>query len=325
MSKEYLTRLKEITNTVIPNEISLVTHDAQGSQDFIEMRGKNLTISVIEEKSQRNCTVLISDERGLHVSIPCTGVEIIEEYTNDDLLITEFYFFAYEGFAQMTVKGKKVIFKNTDKDLEYNKIIKQAKNCLKCEAMQDTEAVIGYSNGSLHADIMYIAKAPGPRGADVTGIPLHGDVTGNNFQKLLASTRWTRSDVFITNAVLCCPTRENGTVRSPIRQEIINCRSYFSSLIDLVNPKVIVTLGKKALEAIKEIENHQLVLNRDVATFTKWNNRWVYPLYHPSPQVINTGIRTLTQQTTDFKQLDYNYRIKKGHVPKNYRHEKNNI
>ncbi|GAA3328717.1 hypothetical protein GCM10020331_073820 [Ectobacillus funiculus] len=77
-------------------------------------------------------------------------------------------------------------------------------------------------------------------------------------------------------------------VRSPTKQEVTNCHPYLARIIELVNPKVIVTLGKKALEALKEIETHQLLLKEDVGTYTKWNNRWLYPLYHPSPQVINT-------------------------------------
>lgn len=313
-------RLKEIANTVKPIEVSLITHDTNGPQDSIVMKDKNLKVSVIEEFSQYNCTVLISDKRGLRVSIPCTGVEIYEENREVDILVYEFYFFTSEEFAQMTIKSKDDNIETIDKNVEYSKIIKKAKSCLNCEAMAGTEAVIGYQNGNLHADIMFIAEAPGPRGADVTGIPLHGDVTGNNFEKLLASTKWTRSDIFITNAVLCCSTNENGKVRSPFRAEVINCHSYLSSIIELVNPKVIVTLGKKALEALKEIESHQLILNKDVGSYTKWNNRWIYPLYHPSPQVINSGSRTLAQQTTDFKQLEYNFnnRIAKGIDPINY-------
>lgn len=307
MNKEYFTRLKEIANTVISNEISLMTQDAKGWQDSINMRGKNLKISVIEEYSQSNCNIKISDEKGLNVSFPCEGVKAIEEYKSNDHLIIEIYFVVYEGFARMTVKGKEIIVNNIDKEIEYNKIITQAKNCLKCELMQDTEAIIGYQNGNLNAEIMFIAEAPGPKGADVTGIPLYGDVTGDNFEKLLASTGWTRSDIFITNAVLCCPTEKNGNMRNPNIQEVRNCHSYLSAIIDLVNPKLIVTLGLKALEALKEIENHQLILKQNVASFTKWNNRWIYPVYHPSPKVISTGKRTFAQQTSDFKQLDISY------------------
>jgi len=319
MNNDEFIRIKEIAENVIPYEINLMTN-REGWEDTIDMRGKNLKLSLNEEDSRVTSQIRLSDERGLTVTIPFEGVEIINEYKGADGLIIEIYFFIYEGFARITLKGQELIVQNTDKDIEFNKIVIQAKSCFQCEAMQDTEAVIGYKNGSLDADIMFIAEAPGPRGADKTGIPLHGDVTGNNFEKLLDSTRWIRSDIFITNAVLCCPTDENGRVRTPIRQEVKNCRSYLERIIDLVNPKVVVPLGQKALEALKEIEHHQLILKQDVATYTEWNGRFIYPLYHPSPQVINTKIRTMQQQRTDFKQLEHNYknRISLGKEPINY-------
>ncbi len=225
--------------------------------------------------------------------------------------------FGKERIINKTIAGTT---NKTDKDIVYSQLISQAKNCQLCVAMKDKEAVIGYKNGNLNADIMFIAEAPGPRGADISGIPLHGDETGKNFEKLLSSINWTRSDVFITNAVLCCPTNENGKVRPPNKSEVKNCSSHLARIIDLVNPKVVVTLGKKALEALNDIEKHQLVFSNDIATFTKWNNRWLYPLYHPSPQVINTRKRTYEQQETDFKQLAHKYpiRISKGLEPINF-------
>ena len=44
--------------------------------------------------------------------------------------------------------------------------------------MKEVEAIIGYNNGNLDADIMFIAEAPGPKRVDITGIPLQGDATG---------------------------------------------------------------------------------------------------------------------------------------------------
>jgi len=317
MSKNPFTRLKEIPHTVKPYEISLITND-NGLGDSIHLRGENLQISLDEVDYEYEFIITMSDKRGLSLTIPCSGVELINEYRNDNKIITEVYLYLfYDGIGILSIKGIEDIIANTDREVDYNNLIIQAKSCRKCDAMKEAEAIIGNNNGNLNADIMFIAEAPGPRGADITGIPLHGDVTGDNFEKLLCSTKWTRSDIYITNAVLCCPTNENGTVRNPTKQEVKNCHPYLSRIIDLVNPKIVVTLGKKALEAIKEIENHPLVLSKDVASYTRWNNRWVYPLYHPSPQVINTGTRTFEQQKTDFRQLEHNYkqRILKGKEP----------
>lgn len=313
-------RLKQIENTVIPYEIKLMTN-YEGWEDSIEMRGKNLKFTVSNVEASNDSFLKISDERGLCVSIPFEGVEIIDEIISESKVYIEVYFFVFDGFAKLTIVGREISITNSEKETKFNQIINEAKNCISCISMKDVEAVIGYANGNLDAGIMFVAEAPGPKGADISGIPLQGDVTGKNFDKLLASTKWTRSDVYITNAVLCCPTNEKGHVRSPKRQEVRNCSSYLARIIELINPKVIVPLGKKALESLKEIESHQLELKRDVATYTKWNNRYVYPLYHPSPQVINTGKRTFEQQRLDFRQLEHNYnkKILKGLEPINYR------
>ncbi|MCI1588976.1 uracil-DNA glycosylase [Heyndrickxia oleronia] len=319
MSEDHFARLKEITNKLVPNEINLVTN-YNGWEDSIDLRGKNLKISIIEENSEFDYKLRFSDERGLHVIIPCLGIKYLNEYRNGNHIIIEIYSYIYKGIARITIKGEEVAIQHSDKDKDYSVLINQAKSCQICTAMKEVEAIIGYNNGNLDADIMFIAEAPGPKGADITGIPLQGDATGNNFDKLLSFTCWKRSDIYITNAVLCCPTDDTGKVRKPTKHEIQNCHSYLARIIDLVNPKVIVTLGKKALEALKSIENHQLILKEDVASYTKWNNRWVYPLYHPSPQVINTKTRTMEQQRTDFKQLEHNYhkRIIKGLDPISY-------
>jgi len=315
---ENFERLKQIENLVIPHEIKLMTN-YEGWEDSIEMRGKNLKISILTEDSSSNSQLRISDEKGLSVSIPFEGVEIINEFQNEKNVYIEIYFFVYEGFARLTLVGKEVLITNSKKETDYNLLIKQAKECILCRSMENTEAVIGYENGDIEADIMFIAEAPGPRGANRSGIPLQGDVTGNNFEKLLSSTNWTRANIFITNAVLCCPTKENGNVRSPNKLEVKNCSSYLKRIIELVDPKIIVPLGVKALESLKEIETHKLVLSKDVATYTKWNDRYLYPLYHPSPQVINTRTRTFEQQRQDFRLLERNYiyKILKGFEPNN--------
>ncbi|WP_082677259.1 uracil-DNA glycosylase [Bacillus sp. FJAT-29937] len=322
MNKNLFARLLEITHTLIPYEINLMTH-YNGWEDSIDLRGKNLMISIIDEQSEYDYKIKLSDERGVTVTVPCEGVEYINEYRNNDQLIIEIYLYIFEGVARITVKGKEVIIQNTNKEIEYNMLINKAKACVTCKTMSDSKAIIGYANGNLDADILFLAEAPGPRGADVSGIPLQGDVTGKNFEKLLSSTNWTRSDIFITNAVLCCPVNSSGKVRPPSKEEIKNCHPYLKQIIELVDPKIVVTLGKKALEALKEIEHHSLVLNQNVATYTKWNGRYVYPLYHPSPQVINTGKRTLQQQRTDFKQLEHNdkQRILKGKAPINFQNK----
>ena len=209
--QENFERLKEIENSVIPHEMKLMTN-YEGWEDSIEMRGKNLKFIVSDRESSDDSYLKLSDERGLNVSIPFEGVEIIDEIISESKVYIEVYFFIYDGFAKLTIVGREISITNSEKEINYNQLINEAKNCRFCPSMKDVEAVIGYANGNLDAGIMFVAEAPGPKGANRSGIPLQGDATGKNFEKLLSSTKWSRSDVYITNAVLCCPTNEKGNV-----------------------------------------------------------------------------------------------------------------
>src|ERR1051326_4652051 len=87
----------------------------------------------------------------------------------------------------------------------FQRLSREAARCRRCARLCDRCAVLSRQNGSLHPAVMFIAEAPGRRGADRTGIPLVGDLSGRNFDLLLAATGLTRDEIFITNAVLCNP------------------------------------------------------------------------------------------------------------------------
>jgi uracil-DNA glycosylase family 4 len=154
---------------------------------------------------------------------------------------------------------------------------------------------------------MFIAEAPGRAGADRTGIPLHGDATGINFETLLAHAGFDRHStdpakrIFVTNAVLCNPRDEKGNNGTPNEEELRNCSFHLQMQMDLVRPKVLVTLGAKALEALALIRFHELKLSRDVASLQWWNGRRLFPLYHPSPRALMS--RNLTRQKQDYVEL----------------------
>jgi uracil-DNA glycosylase family 4 len=149
--------------------------------------------------------------------------------------------------------------------------------------------------------VMFIAEAPGRFGADRTSIPIHGDPTGNNFERLLAEVGWTRDDVFVTNCVLCNPRDEKGNNRTPTTEEIHNCSFHLDQQIRLVDPLVIVTLGASALAAISSIYPHGLTLSQAVASPREWNGKILFPMYHQSPRaMIHRGY---SQQLNDFKKL----------------------
>ena len=187
-------------------------------------------------------------------------------------------------------------------EIDFNDLISEVKNCNLCPRMCNRTKVLSEKNGNITSKIMFIAEAPGRHGADCTGIPLHGDITGKNFEELLQGIKWKREDVFITNAVLCNPRDDEGNNAQPEPEEIENCNDYLKRTIELVNPDVIVTLGEKALNALSYITDHSVILSKSVAQKLSWNNRVLFPLYHPSPIVINCK-RNFKKQKSDYKKL----------------------
>jgi uracil-DNA glycosylase family 4 len=191
--------------------------------------------------------------------------------------------------------------KTPDESLkEFLKLADEAQNCRRCEAMCERVAVLSGLNGNLDPKVFFIAEAPGRQGADRTRKPFSGDKSGANFQLLLDSVDLKREEIFITNTVLCSPRSETGANRKPSKREIKNCAGFLEKTIRLIDPKIIVTLGTVALEALKTIEYHQIILRSDAGCIFRWNDRWLVPLYHPSPQVVASH-RRLPEQLEDFK------------------------
>ncbi|MGH9843588.1 MAG: uracil-DNA glycosylase [Blastocatellia bacterium] len=185
---------------------------------------------------------------------------------------------------------------------QFAELVNEAAACVVCERMRERQAVLSHLNGSLTPKIMFIAEAPGRKGADRTRIPFHGDTSGQNFEALLAAINLSRDDIFITSSVLCSPRKPSGANDKPTRTEIRNCSGFLRRTIELINPRVVATLGAVALDALKLIEPHAYRLRDHSAQIVAWNGRLLVPLYHPSPQVVITA-RSLDQQKRDFKTL----------------------
>ncbi len=155
--------------------------------------------------------------------------------------------------------------------------------------------VLSELNGSPEARVMFIGEAPGRKGADRTRVPFSGDQSGLNFARFLSSIELTRKEIFITSAALCNPRTETGANRRPTQKEIGNCSGFLRRAIEVVNPRVIVTLGSVALEALKRIQYHELNLKESAARIHSWNDRVLVPIYHPSPQVLASHRREAEQ------------------------------
>lgn len=178
----------------------------------------------------------------------------------------------------------------------------EAAACMLCPSMCERRAVLSERNGSSRAHVMFIGEAPGRQGGDRTRVPFSGDQSGRNFERFLVSIKLSREQIFITNAVLCNPRKDSGANRKPSVAEILNCSGFLRRQIEVINPRVVVTLGAVSLAALRLVEYHHLSLRESVGQMHEWNGRLLVPVYHPSPQVLASHRREAAQ-LRDYKAI----------------------
>ncbi len=210
--------------------------------------------------------------------------------------------------------------------------VKEVSKCRKCtrniqNSLIDANAFplfMGRQPGC--TDVLFVFEAPNkddtynPKKGFIT-IESDTDPSGALFNKLFTETLGRNiSKAFVTNSVLCQPARDKYK-KYPVTSKLrANCSQNLSLLIDTFNPRIICTLGVKALEALNMIEKHGIKNLRDgVAKQIKWNNRVLFPLYH-------TGLlarkppygRSESQQIDDWQLLKKVLRINQAtQLPEN--------
>jgi uracil-DNA glycosylase family 4 len=110
--------------------------------------------------------------------------------------------------------------------------------------LRDVRTKLVFGAGNANADLMFVGEAPGAT-EDQTGLPFVGRA-GKLLDDLLLEIGIQRSDVFITN-VICCRPPGN---RDPLPEEIDACKPYLFRKIELIEPKVICTLGNFATKLL---------------------------------------------------------------------------
>ena len=161
------------------------------------------------------------------------------------------------------------------------RLAKQIKVCTRCELDRSrTEAVPG--EGPTHAEIMFIGEGPGAT-EDKQGRPFVG-ASGKFLNQLLEQAGVTRADVFITNVVKCRPPGN----RDPLPDEIEICTSnYLQHQIEIVNPSIIVTLGRHSMglffKGAKITQIH--------GQMRQVGDRFVIPMFHPAAALHQLSLR----------------------------------
>lgn len=168
---------------------------------------------------------------------------------------------------------------------ELQDVAEQVRRCTRCLlAKSRSRAVPG--EGPENAVLMFIGEAPGFH-EDKSGRPFVG-AAGQFLEELLASINMNRTDVYITNVIKCRPPGN----RDPLLNEIEACQSYLDRQIELIRPRMIVTLGRFSMARAFPDARISSVHGQP----RKIEGVLYYPMFHPAAALHQPKLRSTVEQ-----------------------------
>jgi len=152
--------------------------------------------------------------------------------------------------------------------------VKAAGKCTRCR-LSKTRTNVVFGEGSPKADVMFVGEAPGKE-EDEQGRPFvgrSGKMLNTWIEKGLGLKR---EDVYIANTVKCRPNDN----RDPAADEMRTCRPFLDKQIEIVQPKVIVTLGRIAAKSLLGVKD--FYITREHGVWKKYNDIDLICVYHPA-------------------------------------------
>ncbi len=169
-------------------------------------------------------------------------------------------------------------------------VAQQVRTCTDCPLSKTrTNAVPG--DGPSDAQLMFIGEGPGYH-EDRQGKPFVGPA-GMFLEQLLASIGLQRDQVFIANMVKCRP-KDN---RDPLPAEIAACSKYLDRQIELLDPKLVVTLGRFSMSKFFPGETISKVRGK----LRRVKGRNIYPIMHPAAALHRQELKKVIEE--DFKAI----------------------
>ena len=159
----------------------------------------------------------------------------------------------------------------TGKTLE--EIEGQIRTCNACPLHSSRKNTVPGEGNPNQPDIMFIGEGPGAN-EDAQGRPFVG-AAGQLLDKMIVAMGYTREEVFIANIVKCRPPGN----RIPLPKEMIACTPYLKAQIALIQPKLIVALGKTAVEGLL---NEKVAITRMRGTWKTYEGTDLMPTFHPA-------------------------------------------
>ena len=178
---------------------------------------------------------------------------------------------------------------------QLDELRREAESCEKC-ALAGTRTRVVFGEGDPHSDLMIVGEAPGYH-EDQQGRPFVGQA-GKLLDQLLATIGLTREQVYIANVLKSRPPNN----RDPRPEEIEACEPYLLRQVELIAPRVVVTLGNFAT---KLLSGSQAGITRvhGIAQRTSIGGRdlYLYPVFHPAAALYTPAMLDTLKQ--DFLRL----------------------
>lgn len=175
-------------------------------------------------------------------------------------------------------------------------VFAQARGCTRCAELAATRKSVVFGAGNADADLMFVGEAPGAS-EDEQGLPFVG-AAGKLLEKLLGEIGMARADVFIANVLKCRPPGN----RDPQPAEIENCQEYLYRQVELIQPRVICTLGNFSTKLLREDPTGITRLHGQPEVLAVGRRAVrLYPIFHPAAALYTP--RMLETLREDFKRL----------------------
>ena len=169
------------------------------------------------------------------------------------------------------------------------------KNCFDC-SLGHTRKKFVFGEGNPNADIVFIGEAPGEK-EDILGRPFVGK-SGQLLDKILLAINLKREDVYILNIIKCRPPNN----RNPLPEEIEKCEKYLTKQLEIIKPKLIVSLGRvSSVSILKNNESLSNLRNK----IHKYKNIDLIVTYHPAALLRNPNLKKNAWE--DFKLIKSKY------------------
>lgn len=173
-------------------------------------------------------------------------------------------------FSQLGVEF--ISSEGSSRDSLYHALRERILRCQRCGLSRErSNAVPG--EGTIEADLMFVGEAPG-RDEDIQGRPFVGKA-GQLLTRIIGAMNFRREEVYITNVVKCRPPQN----RTPHREEIEECKGFLLEQIEMIHPRVIVTLGKVAADFFIQSRMSMTALR---GQFYEFGPIRIMPTFHPS-------------------------------------------